>query len=65
MFVRVDKDTWVNMFLVVAIVREADRMFIQTKDGQQFMVEETYEPDVKSAMRTLDTVILRFKVGSF
>lgn len=65
MFVKVDRDTWVNMLLVVAVVREANRMFIQTKDGQEFMVEEAYEADVVSAMRTLETVILRFKVGSF
>ena len=65
MFVKVDRDAWVNMLLVVAVVREANRMFIQTKDGQEFMVEEAYEADVVSAMRTLETVILRFKVGSF
>lgn len=65
MFVKVERDTWVNMLRVSAVTKEADRMWLQLDDGLSFMVEEAYEPDVKRAMRAIETIMLRFKCGHF
>lgn len=53
------------MFLVAAVVQEAERMFVQMNDGAEFLVEEAYEPDVIKAMKKMQQVVLRFATGSF
>ena len=65
MFVKIDRDTWVNMMLVEAISGYGAQMMLQLHDGSELLVEESYVPDVKSAMRTIETIALRFKCGHF
>lgn len=65
MFVKIDHDHWVNMFLVETVFREGDILNLVLNDGRAFTVTGSHEPEVFKAMKDMSTILLRFKVGTF
>lgn len=63
MFVKIDGEHWVNMLLVTSVCREGDILKVMMNDGCIFLVREDCEPEVKKAMRDLETILKKIRMG--
>ena len=61
MFVKIDREHWVNMLLVETVFRDGGVMNVVLNGGQAFTVAESHEADVFKAMRDLEVVLIHLR----